>query len=112
VATAERAAEALQGKLDRLDEAFLFERAIDIDIDTYDRHAEKLRQELTRLRIDRHFSELDELDVAGILAFAERVRPRAADLWVQTSLDQRERFQQLFFLRESRSTETAVLEPP
>lgn len=32
-----------------------------------------------------------------ILAFAERVLPRAADLWVQASLEQRQRFQQLFF---------------
>jgi hypothetical protein len=39
----------------------------------------------------------DELDVEGILAFAERILPRAADLWVQASLDQRQRFQQLFF---------------
>ena len=31
------------------------------------------------------------------MAFAERVLPRAADLWVQASLDQRQRFQQLFF---------------
>lgn len=95
LATAERAAKVIQGKLDRLDEAFLFERSIDID--TYDRHAEKLRQELTLLRIDRHSSELDELDVEGILAFAERILPRAADLWVQASLEQRQRFQQLFF---------------
>ena len=91
LATAERAAKVIQGKLDRLDEAFLFERSIDID--TYDRHAEKLRQELTLLRMDRHSSELDELDVEGILAFAERVLPRAADLWVQASLDHRQRFQ-------------------
>ncbi|MGV3519317.1 hypothetical protein [Luteitalea sp.] len=34
----------------------------------------------------------------GILAFAERVLARAADLWVQASLTQRQRFQQLFFL--------------
>ena len=33
----------------------------------------------------------------GILAFAERILPRSADLWVQASLDQRQRFQQLFF---------------
>jgi hypothetical protein len=39
----------------------------------------------------------EELDVEGILAFAERVLPRAADLWVQASLEQRQRFQQLFF---------------
>ena len=72
-----------------------FERSIDIE--TYDRHAEKLREELTLARIDRHSGQLDELDVEGILAFAERVLPRAADLWVQASLEQRQRFQQLFF---------------
>ncbi len=37
----------------------------------------------------------DTLD--HILAFAERVLPRAADLWVQASLEQRQRFQQVFF---------------
>ena len=55
------------------------------------------RVELTLARIDRHSGQLDELDVEGILAFAERVLPRAADLWVQASLEQRQRFQQLFF---------------
>jgi hypothetical protein len=65
---AERAAKAIQDKLDRLDEAFLFERSIDIE--TYDRHAEKLREELTLARIDRHSGQLEELDVEGILAFA------------------------------------------
>jgi hypothetical protein len=52
LANAERAAKAIQEKLDRLDEAFLFERSIDIE--TYDRHAENLREELTLVRIDRH----------------------------------------------------------
>jgi hypothetical protein len=79
-----------------LDEAFLFERSIDIE--TYDPHAEKLREELTLARIDRHSGQLDELGVEGILAFAARILPRASDLWVQASLEQRQRFQQLFFL--------------
>jgi hypothetical protein len=82
------------------------------DIDVYDRHAEKLREELTLARIDRHSGQLEELDVEGILAFAERVLPRAADLWVQASLEQRQWFQQLFFPTELRSTEIALLEPP
>jgi hypothetical protein len=69
-----------------------------------------LREELTLVRIERHSGQLDELDVEGILAFAERVLPRA-DLWVQASLEQRQRFQQLFF-PESRSTEKALFEPP
>ena len=95
IANAERAAKSIQDKLDRLDEAFLFERSIDIE--TYDRHAEKLREELTLIRIERHSGQLEELDVEGILAFAERVLPRGADLWVQASIEQRQRFQRLFF---------------
>ena len=95
IASAERAAKTIRDKLDRLDEAFLFERSINIE--TYDRHADKLREELTLARIDRHSGQLEELDVEGILAFAERVLPRASDLWVQASLEQRQRFQQLFF---------------
>ena len=80
IATAERTAKAIQEKLDRLDEAFLFDRSIDIE--TYERHAEKLREELTLAQIDRHSGQLEELDVEGILAFAERILPRASDLWV------------------------------
>ena len=56
-----------------------------------------MREELTLAQIDRHASELEELDVEGILAFAERVLPRASDLWAQASLGQRQRLQQLFF---------------
>ena len=49
------------------------------------------------LQIDQHADQLEKFDVEGILAFAERVLPRAADLWVQASLEQRQRLQQLFF---------------
>ena len=95
VAEVERRARAIQQKLDRLDEAFLFAQSIDID--TYDRHKDRLRQELTLLDISRHSGQLEKFDVEGILAFAERVLPRASDLWVQASLEQRQRLQQLFF---------------
>jgi len=56
-------------------------------------------------------SQLEELDVEGILAFVERVLPKASDLWVHASLDQRQRLQQLFFRRECRSRENALVEP-
>ena len=88
-------AKAIQQKLDGLDEAFLFAQSIDID--TYDRHKDKLRQEPTLLDIDPHSDLLEKFDVEGVLAFAERVLPRAADLWVQASLEQRQRLRQLFF---------------
>jgi hypothetical protein len=40
---------------------------------------------------------VEELDAQGILAFAQQVLPRASELWVHASLDQRQRLQQLFF---------------
>jgi hypothetical protein len=42
-------------------------------------------------------ARLEKFDVEGILAFAERVLPRASDLWVQASLDQRQRLQEVLF---------------
>jgi hypothetical protein len=52
---------------------------------------------LTLAQIDHHADATDELDVQGILAFAERILPRASDLWVQASLDYKQRRQALFF---------------
>ena len=86
---------AIQQKLDKLDEALLYSEAIDVT--TYGRQRDKLREELTLAKIDHHAEAVEEIDVASILAFAERVLPRAADLWVQASLDQKQRLQQLFF---------------
>jgi site-specific DNA recombinase len=95
VAEIERRQKAIREKLDRLDQAFLFERTIDID--TYDRHRDRLHEELTQAKMDRHASELEEMDVEGILAFAERVLPSASNLWVQSSFAQKQRLQQVFF---------------
>lgn len=44
--------------------------------------------------------------------FAERILPRASDLWVQASLEQRQCLQKLFFQMASASTETALFERP
>jgi site-specific DNA recombinase len=95
IAEVERRQKSIRQKLDRLDEAFLYERSIDID--TYDHHRDKLREELTLAQMDGHSCELEEMDVEGILAFAERVLPSASNLWVQSSLAQKQRLQQVFF---------------
>jgi hypothetical protein len=60
----------------------------------------------TVAKIDRHAEAVDELDVDAILAFAERILPRASDLWVQASLDYRQRLQQLFFPEGNRRNGT------
>ena len=48
----------------------------------------------------------------GLPVMPLTVAPYAADLWVQASLEQRQRFQQRSFQRGFLSTETALFEPP
>ncbi len=111
----QRRVSVIQQKMDKLDEAFLYSEAIDVT--TYGRQRDKLREELTFAKIDHHAEAVDELDVEGILAFAERILPRASDLWVQASLDYKQRLQLLFFPegiafdgnRFNRTTATAPL---
>ena len=55
-------------KLDRLDDAFLYKESIDLS--TYKRQRDRLREELTLIEIDRYGSKLEEFDVEGILNFA------------------------------------------
>ena len=86
---------SVRRKLDRLDEAILY--AESVDLPTYTRQRDKLREELTLSQIDHHTEAVDELDIEGVLAFAERILPRAADLWVQAPLDYKQRLQPLFF---------------
>jgi hypothetical protein len=90
----QRRVSAIQQKLDKLDEAFLYAEAIDVT--TYGRQRDKLREALT-LAKDHHAEAVEELDVEGILAFTERILPRAPDLWVQATLDYKQRLQQLSF---------------
>ena len=82
-----RRAKAIQLRLDRLDEAFLFAQSIDIS--TYERQRDKLRQELTLTKIDQHTVAVEKVDVEGILAFAERVLPRAEVLPILRTESQR-----------------------
>ena len=110
----QRRVSAIQQKLDKLDEVFLYSEAIDVT--TYGRQRDKLREELTFAKIDHHTDAVDELDVERILAFAERILPRASDLWVQASLDYKQRLQQLFFPKGiadhgNRFNRTAVTAP-
>lgn len=95
IAEIERKQKTIRERLDRLDEAFLYDRSIDID--TYDRQHDRLREELTLAQMERHASELEEMDVEGILGFAERILPSASNLWVQSSIAQKQRLQQVFF---------------
>ena len=79
--------------------------------ETYDRHAERLREELTLARIDRHSGQLDELDVEGILAFAEQVCHALRICGCRRRSNNASGSNNCSFPTESRSMETALLEP-
>ncbi len=85
----------LQRRLDRLEETFIFQSTIDQA--TYDRQRDKLREQMALAEIELQEAKLDALDVEGILGFAEHLLTNAARVWVEASLDQRQRLQRVFF---------------
>jgi hypothetical protein len=109
LARAEQAAKTIQEKLDRLDEAFLFDRSIDIE--TYDRHAEKLREELTLARIDRHAGQLEELDVEGTWRLQNGFCLALPTSGCRPHSISGSGSNNCSFRTESRSTEIGLLEP-
>ena len=94
-AAAGRRLAMLRQKLDRLDEAFIYRQAVDQT--TYDQQRDKLREELALADLELHDMRLEELDIEGVLGFAEHLLTNAARLWMEASLDQRQRLQQVFF---------------
>jgi hypothetical protein len=93
----QRRFDELQARKDRVVEAFLYERSIDRA--TYDRQVEKLDSELLMAEVALHEARIDEIDVEGVVAFAEHVLANAAQLWLESSLDQRQRLQSVLFPR-------------
>src|SRR5262249_52670897 len=113
-ASVEQQTKSLRQKLDRLEEAFIFDRTIDRD--TYERQKVRLREDVADAQIDQQASELEEIDATGILAFAQRVLPRASELWVHSTLDQLHPLEHFFFpggffFDEKRFARTAVSTP-
>ena len=87
----------LLSKKDRVVDAFLHRGLIDQR--TYERQVDKLDEEITLAETALHDARLDELDVEGVLAFAEYVLTNAGRLWVEVSLEQKQRLQKVLFPR-------------
>jgi site-specific DNA recombinase len=85
----------LQGRLDRLDEAFIYEKSIQHDV--YDRQRDKVQEELTIAELELHDARIDHKDVEGVLNFAEYLMTNAARVWVEASLPQRQQIQRAIF---------------
>jgi site-specific DNA recombinase len=86
---------ALRQRCDDLDDAFLYRRAVDQQ--TYERQRDLLREQVAFAEADLEEAKVEELDVAGLLAFAQQVLTDAARLWEQAAPDQKQRLQRVLF---------------
>lgn len=92
---ATRRAEDLRRRLDRVEVAFTQTQVIDRM--SYERQRDQLREDLALVEMESAEAKHDELDIEGVLAFAENVLNDATGLWVAASLDQKQRLQRVFF---------------
>jgi site-specific DNA recombinase len=70
----------------------------DIDQPTYKSQDERIDQDIEAGTVDLRRIESDFIDFDGVLTFAEKIVECPARLWMESSLDQRQRLQQTFFL--------------
>lgn len=87
----EKRVTALRSRLERVEDAFLHERAIDSQ--TYAAQRDKLREQVALAELELSEARMDQFDVEGILGFAEHVMTNAARLWMELDLDQKQRLQ-------------------
>ena len=89
------AASSVCARLDRVEEALLFERSIDRP--TYERKRDQRREQLTLAELELSDAIGEHLDVEGILAFAEYVLTDVSRLWIDLPLEQQQRLQAVLF---------------
>ena len=82
-------------RLDRVEDAFLYERSIDRH--TYERQRDQLREQLALAEMELSEATENQLDVEGLLAFAEHLLTNAARLWIELGLEQKQRLQHVLF---------------
>jgi site-specific DNA recombinase len=85
----------LRGRLVRLEDAFIYEHAIDRGV--YDRHRDKLQEEIAFADLELHEARIDQIDVEGILAFSELLIRNVATVWLEASLSHRQALQRAIF---------------
>jgi hypothetical protein len=91
----QRRVDEVRTKALALEDAFLYQRAIDQR--SYIEQRDRLREELTLAEMGLSEAQVESLDVEGILAAAEQVISNAGSLWLAASAAQRDRLQWLLF---------------
>ena len=87
--------EELKIRREKLIDAFIYKKLIDKTV--YDEQLDKIGQEITLADIEAHEAKLEVLDVEATLNFAQYVLLNASRLWVEMSLDQKQRLQKVLF---------------
>ena len=80
----------IEAKLTKLEDAYIYERAIDRE--RYDRHRTALEQQLRAARIAMSNAQTDDLDLEGALRMADRVLTNAATVYVKMTPTNRRKF--------------------
>jgi DNA invertase Pin-like site-specific DNA recombinase len=90
-----RRIEDLEERRQKLVEAYLYRGGIDDTV--YRRQDDKLAEEIALVRTELHDEELAEIDVEGVLNFAEVLMIDTRRLWIEGTLAQRQRLQKVLF---------------
>lgn len=85
----------LHERKEKLEEAFLYEKAIDRE--TYDRQRDKLNEEILLAEMAEQDAKLEGYDIDAVLSFAGHVMANAARLWTEVSSEQKQRLQTVLF---------------
>lgn len=91
----QRQLEELQGRKDKLVDAFVYRK--EIDQGTYQEQLDKVNEAITLAEMELNDAKLDELDVEAVLNFSQHLILNAARLWTEFSLEQKQRFQKILF---------------
>ena len=68
-----------------------------VDRETYEEHVARLNEQIAVTQLELHDARLEELDIEAVLGFARHLILNAAQMWIQASLDQRQRLQGVLF---------------
>ena len=73
--------EELHSHKERLEEAFLYERTVDLT--TYDQQRDKLNEQIMLAEMTACEAKLESYDIEFVLAFGEHVLVNASGLWIE-----------------------------
>jgi site-specific DNA recombinase len=85
----------LRRREEDLEEAFLYRKTIDAT--TYARQRDMVREQLALASIDLDDARQEEVDIDGLVGFAEYVLTNAARMWMEATAEQRPRLQRALF---------------